>query len=435
MNLNCLLQLGMVLVLSFSLSSCLKDQCEREATYIASVPVYLTKDEIRVGSLTSESPKNLKDPSQFYYYQNHIFIIERGEGIHVINNEDPEAPNPVAFLNIPGAEQMAIKNALLYVNNYIDLLTIDITDINNAKMIKRTEDVFDPIWEDVSSGQILVTYRLETITETMDCSAYGSLVDYNGVFYSRQAFDFAFSSPTIASNSTFENFSGSQATTGVGGSMARFTVVGDYLYTVDDWTLDVISLQTPDCPEYKSTIDLGWGIETIFPYGDNLFIGSSTGMFIFDNSNPEAPVQLAVFQHARACDPVFVKDNYAYVTLRDGNTCAGFVNQLDLVDITDLENPVLEKTFPMDHPHGLTIRNDHLFLCEGMHGLKAFDISDPIALDANELDHEDGFDAFDAISLPGSRPITIVIGEDGFYQFEFTEETGFELLSTIDIKK
>jgi hypothetical protein len=143
-------------------------------------------------------------------------------------------------------------------------------------------------------------------------------------------------------------------------------------------------------------------------------------------------VQLSAFAHARACDPVFVKDNYAYVTLRDGNECAGFVNQLDLVDISDLSNPFLVESFPMDNPHGLTIRGNHLMLCEGVNGLKAFDISDPTILDEKQLDQYEGMHAFDAISLPGNAPITMVIGEDGFYQFRFTEEEGFSLLSRID---
>ena len=30
---------------------------------------------------------------------------------------------------------------------------------------------------------------------------------------------------------------GSDSNTGIGGSMARFTIVDDYLYTIDSWTL------------------------------------------------------------------------------------------------------------------------------------------------------------------------------------------------------
>jgi len=216
--------------------------------------------------------------------------------------------------------------------------------------------------------------------------------------------------------------------------LARFSIVGDYLYSVSDTQLDVISLLQAQQPERVNTINLGWGIETIFPYQDKLFIGSNSGMFIFDNSNPAAPTQLSAFAHARACDPVFVKDNYAYVTLRDGSLCEGFVNQMDLVDITDLTNPTLEKSFPMDNPHGLTIRGNDLILCEGIHGLKVFDITDPKTLDQHLLDTYTNVHAVDAISLPGNDPITVVIGEEGFYQFLLNPTTGFELLSLIPTK-
>ncbi|MCB0635686.1 MAG: hypothetical protein KDC54_03665 [Lewinella sp.] len=420
-----ILLLSTSLLLLGTLSSCLKDTCEREVTYIRSTPIYMTKAEIRLGTPTTEAPRELDDVAQFYYYNQHIFITERGEGVHIIDNTNPEAPQPVAFLAIPGAENMAIKNDILYVNNYIDLLAIDVSDIENTSLIGRTPDVFDPLWEDVNSGQVLVEYKLEEVTETMDCPSYQSLRYFGGVFVDDVAFD------VLSSNSGAEAGGGSAGGVGVAGSMARFSIIGDYLYAVSQFDLDVISLQQPTEPAYVNTVNLGWGIETIFPYQDKLFIGSNSGMFIFDNSNPEAPVQLSQFQHARACDPVFVNGDYAYVTLRDGNECAGFVNQLDLVDITDLTDPQLVESFPMDNPHGLTIRGDRLMLCEGIHGLKAFDISDPELLDERLLDQYEGVHAFDAISLPGTEPITIIIGEDGFYQFYFTEGEGFRLLSRI----
>lgn len=409
-----------------SLTGCLKDTCEREVTYLRSTPVYMTKDAIRTGTVVTEAARELVNPAQFYYYDQHILIAEEGQGIHIIDNHNPRSPQAVAFLSIPGAANMAVKNDILYVNNYIDLLAIDITDIRQASLIGRTLDVFPPIWEDVNSGQVLVEYRIEEVTETMTCDQFNTLRDWGGVFVDATTFN------------TFESSGVSPGTSaggvGVGGSLARFTIIGDYLYAVDDQSLDVISLLQPRAPQKVNNVNLGWGIETIFPYGDKLFIGSNAGMFIFDNSNPVAPVQLSRFEHARACDPVFVKDNYAYVTLRDGNTCEGFVNQLDLIDITDLANPRLERTFPMDNPHGLTIRDNHLFLCEGRHGLKAFDITDPKELGTHQLAHNTSLHAVDAISLPGSAPITVIIGDDGFYQFSFSEAGGFELLSKIPTK-
>ena len=101
-----------------------------------------------------------------------------------------------------------------------------------------------------------------------------------------------------------------------------------YLYTVNQSAMQLFNIQNPAEPQVGNQDQLGWGIETIFPYKDKLFIGSQTGMHIYDNANPENPMRLSVFQHARVCDPVVVHDDIAYVTLRSGNQCGGFTNQL-----------------------------------------------------------------------------------------------------------
>lgn len=53
---------------------------------------------------------------------------------------------------------------------------------------------------------------------------------------------------------------------GQGGSMARFTIVGDCLYTVDHTTLKVVDITNPAHPgamPFKD-VELGFDIETIF---------------------------------------------------------------------------------------------------------------------------------------------------------------------------
>lgn len=407
--------------------SCIKDTCEEEVTYTKVTPIYMTKEAIRLGSVANELPKDLCRPGKIYYYNQHIFINENGEGVHVLDNAAPENPIPVAFISIPGNDDIAIKDGILYANNYMDLLTIDISDFQNATVISRTEDVFTPIWEDLESGQVLVEYEEELVTEIWDCNQQSTLRTWSGGFFAMD--DAAFVSPEI-SDLSFESAQGSN--TGIGGSMARFAIISNHLYVVEESEMDVISLANPQQPAYLSSVSLGWGIETIFPHEDKLFIGSNSGMFIYDNSNPAEPTLLGEFQHARACDPVFVSGDYAYVTLRDGNECQGFVNQLDLVDISDLSNPKLERTFPMDNPHGLTIRGDRLILCEGEFGLKVFDISNPLTLDQNLIAHEKDFHAFDAISLPTTVPVAIVIGEDGFFQYLLDDNDELNQLSKIE---
>ncbi|MCZ6693078.1 MAG: hypothetical protein O6939_04155, partial [Bacteroidetes bacterium] len=184
-------------------------------------------------------------------------------------------------------------------------------------------------------------------------------------------------------------------------------------------------------PNEVNLVELGWGIETIFPYQDKLFIGSNIGMQIFDNSDPKNPSYVSNFDHALACDPVVAEDNYAFITLRSGNRCFGIDDQLDVVDISVLESPWLVKSYPMDHPHGLAIDNNILFLCEGEFGLKIFDVSDKRALDRNLLSHLPNIPSYDVIATDSHL---ILVGDDGIYQFDYTDPTDLKLLSVISIQ-
>ena len=121
--------------------------------------------------------------------------------------------------------------------------------------------------------------------------------------------------------------------------MARFTIRDDYLYTVDSYDLKTFDIKDRLNPKITSEVNLGWGIETIFPYGENLFIGAQSGMHIYGLENKEEPNYISSYEHVTSCDPVVVQDSYAYVTLRGGSECMGFNNQLDIVDISNLNKP------------------------------------------------------------------------------------------------
>ena len=88
---------------------------------------------------------------------------------------------------------------------------------------------------------------------------------------------------------------------------------------------------------------------------------------------PSQPEQESEIEHVESCDPVIVSGEYAYITLRNGSKCQGFINELDIVDISNLNAPVLVKKFDMTNPHGLSKDGDLLFICDGKDGLKVFD--------------------------------------------------------------
>jgi len=202
--------------------------------------------------------------------------------------------------------------------------------------------------------------------------------------------------------------------TGTAGSMSRFAIVGDYLYTIVGSGLQIFDISTPSQPVPWATVWVGFNIETLFDYQSYLYIGASDGVYIYENSHPAFPEFVSRFSHFRGCDPVVVQGNYAYVTLRGGGACWGIANQLDIIDISVPSQPTLVKTYPMQGPQGLGVDGNLLFVCDGAAGLKVFDAVDPMQL--QPLQTVSDLDCYDVIPLQENL---VVSDEFGILQYNY----------------
>ena len=180
--------------------------------------------------------------------------------------------------------------------------------------------------------------------------------------------------------SAFSTSNGGPQTTGQGGSLARFAILGNYLYSVDEQQLKVFDINNAADPILKKTVDIGFAIETIFPFKDKLFIGSTSQVYIYSITDPENPQKLGTAispQVLRRCDPVVAKDTVAFATLRTNGPCGGTQSILAVYDIKDVTNPVQKATYPVSEPYGLGYSNDVLYVCDKFLGLVVLDISKP----------------------------------------------------------
>lgn len=409
----------LITISSLMLQSCLSDECTETRTFVQFTPVYLTKAQIR-RDIKAEPERKLENPGKMYFYKTYLFVNDQGKGVHIYDLKNETKPEKIGFYDIPGNFDIAIKNNILYADNVMDLVALDISNISNPKLVKRIED-YQGQYNNTNINQFYAYSIKSDIVLTLDCS------DQN---FNRESFFFgggvAFDLSSAPTNSVIKSGSATGGT-GVGGSFARFTVVNDYLYVVDQTSLKSYLVSNPENPQHKHTNQLGWGIETIFPYKDKLFVGSNAGMFIFDNSKPEAPVLQSVFEHARACDPVVVNENTAYVTLRNGSECSGFINQLEVIDISNVLKPKLIKSYPMKHPHGLSVYGERVYLAEGIHGFKVLNVKDPA--DVTVLGEVTNIHSYDMISI--SKEKLFMVGDDGFYLYDVSNDKSPKLISSI----
>jgi hypothetical protein len=172
-------------------------------------------------------------------------------------------------------------------------------------------------------------------------------------------------SSSVTSNSS----SGNSAN----GSLARFITVGNYLYTVDVTNLKTYDITNPATPILKNSTNVGFGIETILPYNNKLFIGSNANMFIYSIADPATPTKLSqVTYFVRGRDPIIVKDTIAYSTLRFFGS-----GTLSIINVKNELAPLTVNNLPLNNPYGLGIKDSALYICEGNLGLKIFSTHRP----------------------------------------------------------
>jgi hypothetical protein len=409
-------KLTCVFITLFFLAGCVKDKYTH--TYTFYTPVYKTTAEVRA-NIKSNKSREIERPGKLFIKGNYIFLNDIDKGIHILDNSSPANPKNVAFIDIPGNMDLAVKGNILYADLYTDLIAIDISNplqvtvksfIDNAFPFRMYSGGFA-----ADRSKIIVDWEKRDTTITFDGPGGNFWSSCSGCVLEDMSRMSGLS--PLSSQKAFSPF-------GMGGSMARFTIVNSHLYTVSNQSLDVFNISTPENPSFTSKVQLGWGIETIYPFKNKLFIGSVTGMFIYDISNPAQPSKQGQFNHVRRCDPVIAEDKYAYVTLRTGTGCPGSTNQLDVVDITDVFNPSLVKSYPMSNPHGLSKDGDLLFICDGKQGLKVYDASDPN--NVSLLKHISGPDTYDVIAW---NDVAIVSAADGLYQYDYSNVNDIKLLS------
>lgn len=167
--------------------------------------------------------------------------------------------------------------------------------------------------------------------------------------------------------------SGGSGGTAQNGSLSKFIISGNYLYTISNDLLTVYNITTQSSPILESSQRVGFSIQTILAYSNKLFIGSNDAMYIYSLDNPGNPKQLSQTTYfVRGKDPIIAMDNVAYSTVRNGST--GSV--LNVFDISNPSNPLQVRTIGLTSPYGLAIKNNVLYVCEAENGFDIFNIGD-----------------------------------------------------------
>ncbi len=380
---------------------------------------------------------------KIWYDDSYIYVNLVNQGILVIDNHDVRNPQKIGFIAIEGNVDMAVRGNILYANSYEDLVTIDITNFKAVKELDRIKGVFSHRrsfnntarntvgWQ---SGNDLNSF-LNNLAQTLSGNGLNSGNRGSGLLGGLTGGGILGGNGMGGNNmglaQSVNPISSAGGGSGGGGSMACFTLKDNYLYAIDASDLHIFDIASPNKPyKTENTVKINSDIETIFSYEEKLFVGSQTGMYIFDIKNRAYPQREGTYKHTRSCDPVVVEGDYAYVTMRDGNLCGNAVNQLDIIDISNSMNPRKVKSYNMTNPHGLGIDKGVLFVCDGRDGLKVFDASNPNNI--RQLARFANITTYDVIPN-AKRKILIMVGSNQIFQYDYTDPNNPQQLSSLAV--
>jgi hypothetical protein len=398
-------------------NSCSTDNNSEKANF--AVPVIKSLASIR-SSINIEAAKQTNSDGKIYVSQNDLFYIAKEQGVHIFDNQNPANPTNVAFINIEGVHDIAIKDNYLYADNFVDLLVFDISNLQNITLVKTIENAIE------------FYAQFPEEADFYDYTSYPNQDEIiTGFTIVRK------NKPTgqdlILANDATGNFeSASAGNVGVGGSYAKFQINNNALYTLDSYKLNVFNITNPvntffDKSIYMETWIGSGQFETLFKQKEYLFVGATNGMHIVNALDEFNPVFISGFSHATACDPVVVFANTAYITVRGGSTCGAIEDQVNVIDFTDVYNPTLISTYNLNQPYGLGIKDGVLYVCCGTNGLKVFNANNSANL---VLENTYSNNVKDVIPLEN---VLITVGNNTITQYNYGENYTLNQISVLNL--
>lgn len=411
----------------FVLPGC-KDYVDEYVTYTVNEPVFMSASEFR-SAVDMEGPKPIEKQGKIVFYDEYLYISQPEKGIHIIDNRNPSDPRNIAFIELLGNADMHVRNNMLYADSYVDLVWFDINDPAKPVFKGRKEEVFPEALPLTENGfgidydkfadrgnKVVVGWKTVERKELVR--------NYKPRWWSWGG----------VTEDAMYNFSAKAdgGSVGVVGSMSRFAIYQDNLYTVMNNMLGIFDLSGETPVKTGEDIYVGFSVETIFSYKNCMFMGTPTGMIIYSLEDPLKPERQSMITHVFGCDPVVVENDIAYVTVRSGTFCGQDANELIVVDVSDVKKPQHIVTYNMKNPKGLGIDNGTLFVCDD--GLRVFNAENPSAImyKDNILAHFKDIDGFDVIPF---NNVLMMIAEDGIYQYDYTDVKSIRRLSRLPIGK
>jgi hypothetical protein len=133
---------AMVMSSVMSMTSCVKEPIPGPRNVMGKMPVYLALDSLK--DIRSMPPQPIVQTGTIFLLDSLFFVLDYRKGVHVFSFLDSANTEAIAFLKVPAATDFSVSGSRMYVDSWRDLITIDISNLLNIKVLSRSGGVFSP---------------------------------------------------------------------------------------------------------------------------------------------------------------------------------------------------------------------------------------------------------------------------------------------------
>ncbi|UZR95623.1 hypothetical protein [Chondrinema litorale] len=105
------------------------------------IPVYANdQDYLKIQKAPA---KAIENPAKIFTYNNYLIVNIKNEGFHVIDNSNPKLPQNLFFVEVPGNNDVAVKDGVIYADNYSDIVAFTVETNGELQILERIEDMIE----------------------------------------------------------------------------------------------------------------------------------------------------------------------------------------------------------------------------------------------------------------------------------------------------
>jgi len=107
--------------------------------YYSYTPLLMDRAELESSLAMVNGAMPIVNPGKLCLYGSWVLLVERYGGIHFIDNSNPAAPQRRAFLRVPGCQDVAVRNDVLYVDNAVDMVgfKVDFSTLTGLELTRQ----------------------------------------------------------------------------------------------------------------------------------------------------------------------------------------------------------------------------------------------------------------------------------------------------------